>query len=237
MADNKIYILALLVLLSAQSIVGQQTVTKDWNSEKIRGARLVPYLTLNGNPFLTDKYVIGEIEFADGEKIGNLNLRYSAFQDEVIYFNTSITAQIIIDKKSLRGFSFIDADRLLRTFRQQYYTGFLPGNRYFEVLSDGEISLLVYRKVVLQTCPVYNDLSGTPKNMEYQKSYTYFLYNHKKGYEQIRISRNSLFSKFDKPNLKLVKKILRGNKVVIKDETGFLKAWNLIKKNGIKVNF
>ena len=232
-----VYIAALLSLLATRSLIAQETVNKDWNIEKIRGSRLIPYLTLNGNPYLTDKFVTGEIEFADGEKITNLSLRYSTFQDEVIYYNNVLTARIIIDKRSLHSFSFIDADGRLRRFRQQYYNGFLPENRYFEVLSEGDFSLLAFRKVIMQTCPVYTDLSGSPKNMEYQKSYTYFIYNPKTGYEQIKIGKNSLLSKFDKSNQKLVKKILRSNKVVIKDESDFIKAWNMIRKNGIAMTF
>jgi len=164
-------------------------------------------------------------------------LRYSSYRDEIIYYNAAISAQIIIDKISLKGFSFTDENGVKRIFRQQYYNGYLPGNRFFEVLSEGDISLLVYRKVVLQVCPVYNDNSGNLRNMSYQQAYNYYLYNEKKGYELIRINKNSLLSKFDKLTQKSVKKILRKNKVMVNDEPSFVRAWDLLKENGIKVSY
>lgn len=232
-----LYIIALFCSLAASSLLAQETIPKDWNSEKIRGSRFIMYFSCNGNPFLTDKFVIGEIELTDGVKIGNLNLRYSTWQDELIYFNSALSAQIIIDKNSIKGFSFIDASGQKRSFRQQYFNGFLPGYRYFELLSECDISLLAFRKAGLHACAVYTDISGVVKNVEYQNDYTYYLYNPKKGYEQIRIGKNSLLSKFDKHAHKLIKRILRQNMVQIVDEQSFVKAWNLICKNGVSVNF
>ena len=164
-------------------------------------------------------------------------MRYSSYRDELIYYNSAISAQIIIDKITLKGFSFTDNNGVKRVFRQQYYDGFLNGNRYFEVLCDGNISLLVYRKVVLQTCSVYADPSGVQKNMSYQEAYNYYLYSCEKGYEPIRIGKNSLLSKFDMPAQKSIKKLLRKNKVVISNETGFVKAWNLLEGSGFLIQF
>ena len=72
--------------------------------------------------------------------------------------------------------------------------------------------------------------------MSYQKDYSYFFYSPKKGYTFVRISKSSLLSKFDKTDQILVKKILRKNRLTASDEISFVKAWNLIKENGIKIN-
>lgn len=115
--------------------------------------------------------------------------------------------------------------------------GFLPGDRYFELLSDGDIALLVYRYVVLQIYPIYNDNAGKLFNMSYQQAYNYYLYNSKKGYELIRINKNSLLSKLDKLTQKSVKKIFRKNNVLVTDEPSFVRACNLIKENGITISY
>ena len=237
MANSTLYIITFFALLAANSLTAQEAVPKNWNIEKIKGSRLIPYPSYTGNPYLTEKFVPGEIEFTDGTKIENLNLRYSTYRDEIIYFNSAISAQIIIDKISLKGFNLITPEGTKRIFRNQYYNGFLPGNRFFEVLSDGDIALLAHRSVVLQYCSVYNNEAGVLKNMEYQQNFNYYLYNSKKGYETIRIGKNSLLSKFDKPNQKLVKKLLRNNKISIRNESGFLNAWNLIQHNRIPTIF
>jgi hypothetical protein len=237
MANRILYIITLLCLLSESSLQAQEGFHKRWNDEKIKGTRQIPYGSYSGTPFLNDKFAQGEIEFSDGIKMDSVALRYSCYRDEIIYFNKAISAQIIIDKISLKGFSFIDENGNKRIFRHQYYNGFFPGERYFEVLSDGDISLLVYRKVVLQVCPPYNDNLGHLKNMSYQQAFNYYLYNAVKGYELIRINKSSLLSKFDKLTQKSVKKILRKNKVQITNESSFVLAWDLLKKNGIIVNF
>ncbi len=237
MANRILYIVFIFGLLTTTSLKAQEKLPKKWTAEKIKGTRQIPYASYSGSPFLNDKFATGEIEFQDGSTIDSLGLRYSSYRDEVIYYNTAISAQIVIDKISLKGFSFIDGNGVKRVFRQQYYDGFMPGNRYFEVLSDGDIALLVYRKVVLQVCPPYNDNSGVLKNMSYQDAYNYYLYNRKKGYDLIRINKNSLLSKIDKLTQKSVKKLLRKNKIEVNDELNFVKAWNLLKENGIIINF
>jgi len=237
MANRILYIVFIFGLLAATSLKAQEKLPKKWTAEKIKGTRRIPYASYSGSPFLNDKFATGEIEFQDGTKKDSLVLRYSSYRDELIYYNAAISAQIIIDKISLKGFSFTDENGIKRVFRHQYYNGFFPGERYFEVLSDGDIALLVYRKVVLQICPPYNDKAGNLKNMSYQQAYNYYLYNDKKGYELIRLNRNSLLSNFDKLTQKSIKKILRKNKVQVTDESTFVIAWNLLKENGITVNF
>ncbi|MCX6239831.1 MAG: hypothetical protein NTY07_20175 [Bacteroidia bacterium] len=236
--DNRIlYIVALFGLLVAQSLMAQEELPKNWNSEKIKGTRFIPYASYSGTPYLNEKFASGKIEFLDGTKVEDLKLRYSTYRDEIIYYNAAISAQIIIDKISLKGFAFTDDNGIRRVFRQQYFDGFMPGNRYFEVLSDGDIALLVYRKVVLLVCSPYNNNLGRLLNMSYQEAFSYYFYSKEKGYQLVRINKNSLLSKFDKPTQKVIKKILRKNDVSFDTEADFVTAWNLVKENGIKINF
>jgi hypothetical protein len=236
MANRITYFIALFGLLIATSLTAQEKIQGNNNNEKIKGTRFIPFAAYSGSAYLNEKFAVGVIEFMDGTKLGGIKLRYSTYRDELIYFNSTIPAQIIIDKISLKGFTFTDDNGVTRIFRQQYYDGFLPGNRYFEILSDGDVSLLVYRKVALQICPLYFDNGGKQLNMEYEPAYNYYFYSREKGYDLIRINKNSLLSEFDKPTQKLVKKLLRKNGASFDTEADFVAAWNLIKENGIKIN-
>ena len=226
-------IITILGFISIKTVTAQETLQKNGNIEKIKGTRFIPYPGYSGSPYLTDKFVVGEIEFLDGTKIGNLGLRYSTYQDVLIYYNTVISAQIIIDKISLRGFSFTDEKGEQRVFHRQYYNGLLHEERFFEVLSNGKVSLLVYRKVDLETC----DTSYNKFGIAFQPSFYYYIYSAGKGYSPIKMNRSSLLSKFNKPNQKQVKKILRKNKLLIEDEHSFVVAWNLIKDKEIEIIF
>ena len=233
MANRILFILTLVGLLAATTLSAQEELSKTLNAAKIKGTGFISYPAYSGEPYLNMKYLKGEIEFLDGTKVQNIGLRYSSYRDDIIYYNTDLSAQIVIDKISIKGFSFIDENGMKRIFRRQNYTGYLGGERYFEVLSDGEISLLAYRKVDLGTCdPAFSKLG-----LAYQKSYLFYIYAAGKGYSPISLNRNSLLSKFDKPNQKLVRKTLRKNSVMITDEASFVLAWNILKENGIKINF
>ncbi len=233
MINRILFIIPLFVLLAATSLSAQVESPIDMNAETVKGKAFVPYPSYSGEPFLNLKFQMGEIEFSDGTKVRNLGLRYSSYRDELIYFNNYLSDQIVIDKISLNGFSFTDVNGKKRTFRRQNYDGFINGERYFEVLSDGPISLIAYRKVDLETC----DPSFSKLGLAYNKSYSYYMFAPGKGYSLLKINRNSLLSKFDKPNQRLVKKTLRKNRVMITDEASFVLAWNLIKENGITINF
>ena len=233
MAKIILYLVYLLCLCAAASVRAQETLPKSLDIEKIRGSRFIPYPNYPGAPFLNNKFLVGEIEFLDGTKIENIGLNYGTYRDELIYYNTAISTQIVIDKISLNGFSFFDKKGVKRVFRRQYFTGSFKGDCYFEVLSKGDISLLAYRKVNIEATDTYYSKTG----MSYQPSYSYYLYSPDKGYTPINLSKNSLLSKYSKTNQKLLRKTLRKNGVYISDEPSFVKAWNLTNEYGIHPEF
>jgi hypothetical protein len=215
------------------SVTAQETSHTNQQGEKIRGFRFTPYPNYPGSPFLNDKFLLGEIEFTDGNKISNIGLNYGTYRDELIYYNTSIATQIVIDITSLNGFNFRDTKGRKRVFRRQYFTGSFKGNCYFEVLSDGSCSVLAYRKVNLEASTAYYSRTG----MAYQPAYSYYLFDKTKGYSPININRKSLLTKFGKPDQKVIKKTLRKNGVIIVDEESFIRAWDLITEKGMVPSF
>ncbi len=230
-------ILLLLACSFAQTVFAQEKMIANWESQKIRGTRNLPYHTFTGSPFLNDVWVVGKIEFMNGEIADSINLRYSSYKDELIYYNKDISTQIVIDKASLNGFSFIEKDGNVRVFRKQYYENYLKSDRYFEVLSEGETDLIVYRKVSLDSASPYTDESGILKNQVYNNDYQFYFYSPEKKYTSVRINRSGLFAKFDKASQKPIKKLLRKNKIKVESEADFIQAWKVIEKEGYKVVF
>jgi len=228
-------ILCFFGLLASISLKAQSPVPDNWNMEQIKGTRHISYPTAHGSPYLNEKYLSGEIELINGVNIGNLKLRYSCYRDQLIYYNPEISAQIVIDKFSLKGFSMIDSSGIKRIFRQLYYNGFNPGNRFFEILVESKISLLAYREVILETVPPYMDNLGKLNNVTYQQAFSYFLYDPVRGFEPIRINKNSLLSKFSQTDRKQVVRMLRKNRIQIKDEKSIVMAWKLIEKQNFEL--
>ena len=224
----QVHLPILITLLLAATVSAQSTMPKNWDTEKIKGSALLAYPSASGHFFFNEKFWNGGIEFLDGVKMGDLKLRYSEYRDELIYYNQSVFAQIIVDKISLKGFWMTDSQGVKHVFRQLLYNGYSPGNRFFEVLDSAEVSLLVYRKVILELCPPYYDTFGRLNNMSFQEAYTYYLFHPKKGYEQIKINRSSLLSKFSQSDQADIKKFLRKSRIKVGKERSLVEAWKLI---------
>lgn len=238
MSNRTLYILLfVLTYWFNLSVCAQEPLNRNWDAEKIKGTRHLPYQTYTGFPFMNDTWVPGKIEFASGEIADSLYLRYSSFKDEVLYYNKAISTQIVIDKSNLNGFSFNEEDGRTRVFRKQYYDGFMKGDRFFEVLSEGETDLLAYRRVSLVTSSIYKDESGFLKNMVYDNDYQFYFYSPEKGYTSVRMNMGALLSKFGKESQKPIKKLLRKNKIRISGEESFISAWKVVEKEGYKMVF
>jgi hypothetical protein len=230
----QVHLPILITLLVVASVSAQSTLPKNWDTEKIKGSALLAYPSASGHYFFNEKFWNGGIEFLDGVKIGDLKLRYGEYRDELIYYNQSVLAQIIVDKISLRGFWMTDSQGVKHVFRQLFYSGYSPGNRFFEVLDSAEVSLLVYRKVILEICSPYYDIFGRLNNMAFQEAFAYYLYHPKKGFEQIKVNRSSLLSKFSQSDQADIKKFLRKNRNKVSNEPSLIEAWKLIQGKKIK---
>ncbi len=235
---RKIWLLVVLLgFLTVSRVAAQEELPGVWNAPKIKGIRFLPDATYQGNPFLNDVFTAGEINLMDGTKIVDVQLKYNNYRDELIYYNADITTQILVDKISVSSFSLADERGDKHFYIKQTVTGYMPGERYLEVLSEGDVVLLVHRKVLLLTCPVYGD-PGKEKSMSYQEAFNYYLYNSRKGFELIKPGKNSLLSKLDNSDQQLLlRKILRKNDLKITDEVSFLKAWNLVKSNKMVIHY
>ena len=233
MINRILSLIFFLVLLTVVELSAQEELPNIANADLIKGKAFVSYPDYSGSPWLNSNFQMGEIEFTDGTKVGNIGLRYSSYRDDLVYYNSWLQAQIIVDKISLKGFAIIGENGVKRVFRHQFYDNYENGDRYFEVLSDGNVSLLAYRKVNLET----GNLANVKRGMEYLPTYYYYMFSEGKGYTPLNISRNSLLSVFSPANQKLAKKLLRRNRVTVTDEVSFVLAWNLLKVNGIKAGY
>lgn len=210
--------------------------SKNGNSrgiEKIRGARFMPCPNYTGKPYLFDKFLSGNIKLTDGTVVQDLALSYCTFRDELVYYNSTVSAQVMVDKISLEGFDITDPSGHNREFIRLDCEEILHGQAYFEILSRGKRQVLAYRKVNLEPVTTYYSKTG----MAYEPGYRYFIYDPQKGFAPVNLSRNSLLSKFSKPDQKVAKKILRKSGLIIADERSFVRAWSLFSENGLDGKF
>ncbi len=231
----------ILLLILAFNFVpdsfAQTALNRNWDAEKIKGIRYVNYPNYNGFPFLNKAWDPGKINLKSGEIIDSLHLKYSSYKDELLYYNKENSSQIVIDKEILSGFSFTDVFGKTRIFTKLPYDDYLKGDHFFEVLTDGKTKLLVFRKVEQTSTTPYKDEQNILKNMEYSKVYEYLFYSPEKGYANVKCNAKSFLGKFDKVELNSIKKLLRKNRIRIKDEESLIEACIATENEGFQVQF
>lgn len=237
--NRKILFFILFVLSFSFSIpvFAQLPLTKGWDATKIRGTQFLPHPSFIGFPFYNKTWIAGRIEFNNGTFIDSLYFRYSSYRDELIYFNKEISSQIIVDKASVKCFSYNDSIGNSHVFRRQYYEGYAKGNCFFEVLADADIDLLCLRRVRLLPVSPYKSVNDVLKDQAYKADYQFYLYSSDKGYSVVRPSLTGLLAKFSKDLKRPIKKELRKNRIRVVDEASFVLAWKCINESGFQPIF
>ncbi len=235
---NYILLIAVVLWLGSGFVSAQDKTPSKWFEEKIRGERFIPYRMYDGDPFYNPEWEPGKIRFTNGETLDSLFLKYSSYADELIYFNSDLNAMITIDKESIESFSLETGDGLHHEFRRQDSDHLAHGNHFYEVLYDGNTSLLSYRRVELLQCsPYYHDITKSLVNQIYSRTNKFYLYS-KEGRDcRIRPKRGSLYLQFTKQEKKEIRKLLRNEHIAITDEKSFVKAWAVIDQNGYTPQF
>ncbi len=208
-----------------------------WDSEKIRGTLFKSYGYYDGNPFFTKEWKLGSVQLSGGENIDSLNLKYSSYKDELIYYNTVAGAQVQIDKRAISSFWSPDDSGHECFFRKQYYDRYPHGDRFFQVLYDGNIDFVCSRKVDLISCSPYYGENGILKNQIYVLSPSFFFYSPEKGYCPVRPTKRSLLLQFSNDKKKEVRRLLRKQHEAVVDEYSFATVWAVLDKAGFVPEF
>ncbi len=98
--------------------------------------RTIKYADLEGSPFYSASWIKGNVEFADGKVLNDINLKYDQVKDALLFKG-----------KDGEELYFIDAVKKFSLNEMVFRNGFLPYKRFtkqsfYEIVSNGEISLL-----------------------------------------------------------------------------------------------
>lgn len=235
----KTKIIILFLVLTA--FVGKgQTTGFYWNNLNQTSNRLQGKLTgeiyyLNAAEgkyhFYHDRWYEGTIVLTDGDVYKNMRLRYMSFRDKLVAYNDANRALFIVDKDIVDTF-YIDSENVKQTFVRLKSDISPKGNHYYEVLYSGTRSLLVYHIIKEKKTRPYKNELGILSDIEYEQDREYYLYSEATGFERVRMGRQSFYSIFPE-HKKEIKRILRKNKVIFKDEWAIIKSVTELDKAGI----
>jgi hypothetical protein len=119
---------------------------------------------LNGSPYLTDEFVPGTMETLNGAVIEGMKYRYNIYNDEMQFIIGTDTASI---NKPLAVRS-IEMDHKKFVYEVYRVSEQMVAAGYFELLSEGDMSLLFRRQMELEYdnyVPNYGGGGGTKEFM------------------------------------------------------------------------
>lgn len=170
-------IIAILTLV-AVNCHAQGDKLKKTAVQNITGSQFIHYYSrFNGTPFTTTEWVDGDVTMKSGEVYHDLQLRYDAYRDELIYFNSVNHNAIIIDKNSIVGFSLkhiYDDEEFFEPMYDKELRGM--NGRYMSILLKDSISVI--RKYEIKE-DKYNSPTGDGKSAQLILKTTTYTWNGK----------------------------------------------------------
>ncbi|QIA09301.1 hypothetical protein [Draconibacterium halophilum] len=178
-----------------------------------------------------DDWMPGSVSFVNGNVFENMQLRYQAFEDELISYNENGRFLYLVEKELVESFTFEDGNRT-RKFIRLTKNNNQQTNMYLEELYKGDISLLVNWYIYEQSVSPFADRNGITRAVDYQLHKDYYLYTEQDGLNKIRLNKRALFSQFPE-HKKEIRKLLRQNKLFVNSEASMAKALFLLTENNL----
>jgi hypothetical protein len=233
-----LFILLLQWVASAQ-YSGLNNENLNHNSNRLQGKLTgqVYYLSLtsNANYFLQQDWVEGTITLKDGDVFEGLRMRYMAYGDELIAYNSNISALFIVDKNTVKQFTFktllSSGNFAERKFINLDSLDVFLDRTYFEELYSGTVKLLVFYQIEETKISPYVDRSGKMSDTEFKLKTIYYLLTDSIGLTRIQLKNRSLFTLYPE-NKKEIRRLLRQNRIAIVDEHSAIQVFKLLDENG-----
>ncbi len=134
------------------------------------------YEGVKGTPFYFDLWTKGNLELVDGRRIENLQLKYNAYEDELL-MNKPREGAIYLQKEIIKAFSLIDTKTNTEVIFVKYRhpkkeTEF----KFYRLIYDGTITLFEVLKVVFEEADFHGGYSKDKRFDEFKKYSIYYYY-------------------------------------------------------------
>lgn len=186
-------------------------------------------ITENSNYFLHQNWVNGSITLKNGEIFENQKIRYHAYLDELIVYNSANKVLVKADKNTISEFKVYepepDGSVAVKTFINFDLADVNKG--FCEQLYSGSIQLLVFYRIIEKKVDAYIDENGIGRDNEFVMKETTCIYSKEKGLRAMKLKNSSFFAIYPEHE-KEIRKIFRENKIKISDKTSAIQAVGLI---------
>lgn len=196
---------------------------------KLTGTVFVLSSKSNSGYFLQNDWADGSVMLEDNDVYDGLKLRYNAFEDKLVVYNNNLRNLFTVDKEKVKSFTVKSLDGEHK-FARYFYDGYPAGDRYFEVLYNGERDFLAFRQIVEEKTRPFVDKFGIMKDTRFRKTTSYYIHSPETGFQKIRLKRRSILTLFPE-NKREIRRLLRRNRVNTFEEKGMIRAIKLLDEN------
>lgn len=180
--------------------------------------------------FYQDAWYAGDISLVDGDLFEDQKIRYLAYGDELVAYNSNLKQLFIVDKEKVARFA-VNLPEGRQEYVKLYFNGFMSGYRYFEVLYEGPSKLLAFHSVEEVKTGLYTDRNGKLRHTTLKKYTDYYMYSEESGFRKILPQRNSFLNTFPERK-KEIRRIFRKNNFVRLSKSEMVKAFSLLDEAG-----
>ncbi len=217
---RKHYLIVILIFISpcifSQSI--PDTMARFFQLEKLAGEKYMDIGYKNLGMYFFEEWTNGKILLSSGEEIENIGLHYNGFTDQLLWLKDN-TIQIIIDKKSLSGFSLFNAGKEYKFRKYRIFSNRDSIATFCQELYKGKVKLLVARLSRLDCESIHNYIMY----YVYVPSPKYFIYMNGKCINLQKVRLSALYRAFPERK-EVLKQKARELHLKVKNEQGFVKA-------------
>lgn len=186
------------------------------------------YEGVKGTPFYFNSWTKGNIETVDGRHIENLQLKYNAYEDELI-MNKPKEGAIYLQKEIIRSFSLIDTNTEVH-FVKYKHPKKETEHKFYRLIFKGSIILIEDLKVVFEKANFQGGYSQDKRFDEFKKYPAFYYYNDSNAYPKKLKTTPSGVSKIFSNHSYEIKKYIADQNLNCKNESDLMKIFIYYQK-------
>lgn len=210
----------LVLLLLVKSVSGQlddffwsdYPHASNYESGKLTGNRYNYSIIKNSDFFYQSDWFKGTLITEDGEIHDDISLRYDAFNDELVAYNTRVKGLFVVDKYTVSSFNIDIPGKGKQYFKKASFDMMGRREHYFEVLYEGGVTLMRRNRIIERKVSLYKNKYGKLDNRSYELMQQNFVILGDQSVRRIFPGRKSVMELFP-DRKKELRRLFRKNQV------------------------
>lgn len=198
---------------------------------KLTGTKFIYSVVIKAEYFYHKDWYKGTLTTEDGETHYGISLRYDAFNDELVAYNTHVKGLFVVDKPTVRSFFVEIPGAGTQHFRRASLDEFGKREHYFEVLYEGGVTLMRRNRIIERKTSLYKNKYGKLDNRLYDLVQQNFVLLPDQSVRRIFPGRKSVINLFPEKKKEL-RRLFRRNHIDDYSFNGLSRIVELMDKEG-----